>query len=52
MSLINETNDRLYRNLSDSEKMSQTYALPSELSSKIQTYLIDNQIVSKRFNVE
>lgn len=52
MQIINEGQDRLNRNISDAEKLAENYRLPEELTGRLRSYLINNQIASNRFNVE
>ena len=52
LSKINEGEELLYRGISDAEKLSENYDLPAELSQKLTSYVINNQIANSKFNVE
>ena len=52
LSKINEGEELLYRGISDAEKLSENYNLPTELSQKLTSYVVNNRIANNRFNVE
>ena len=52
LSKINEGEELLYRGISDAEKLSDNYSLPAELSQKMTSFVINNQIANNKFNVE
>ena len=52
LSKINEKEELLYRGISDAEKLSENYQLPEELSQKLTSFVVNNQIANNRFNVE
>jgi hypothetical protein len=52
VSKINESQYRLYNNISDTEKLASNYKMPEELTGKMRSYFISNDIASNKFNVE
>ena len=47
---INQKDEKLYRSISDAEKLAQSYSLPPELSKRVNLFVINNQVASDKFN--
>lgn len=49
---MSESQELLYKNISEAEKVTQNYGLPGPLATKMKTYIVNNQIASHELNVE
>ena len=52
LSKINEHEDQLYRGISDAEKLTKSFNLQEDLSQKVLSYVVNNQIANDRLNVD